>query len=243
MDVNTSRADLLPEMLAPVLAGGPHRRTARARARSGACAAAMPAGLRAARSRAALPDRAALELTARLELRGIDWADDAAPSPTRPTTRATSASTCAAASATGSSTRPRPSALLRRDRRRAARPSATPTARPRSTAVDPRRRALPGRAARTGCPTSSCAGPSARRRRSPSCAPTRFGDVLRRGAGSGPLGQPHAGRRLGGRGARAPPRTPSRRRAAAARRRRGDGLRGHRRRRRRACRASRCCAR
>ena len=70
MGVNTSRADLLPEMLAAVLAGGPVEP-------DGAGAiwrlrAAMPAGLRGAIARA-IPDRAALALTARLELRGIDW--------------------------------------------------------------------------------------------------------------------------------------------------------------------------
>jgi predicted AlkP superfamily phosphohydrolase/phosphomutase len=70
MGVNTSRADLLPEMLAAVVAGGPIES-------EGAGAiwrlrAAMPAGLRGAIARA-IPDRAALALTARLELRGIDW--------------------------------------------------------------------------------------------------------------------------------------------------------------------------
>jgi predicted AlkP superfamily phosphohydrolase/phosphomutase len=70
MDENTSRADLLPEMLAAVLSGGPLRdRSAGAIWR---LRAAMPAGLRTAVADA-LPDRAALELTARLELRGIDW--------------------------------------------------------------------------------------------------------------------------------------------------------------------------
>jgi predicted AlkP superfamily phosphohydrolase/phosphomutase len=70
MDANTSRADLLPAMLARVLAGGPVDE-------NGAGAiwrlrAALPAAARA-RVAAAIPDRAALELTARLELRGIDW--------------------------------------------------------------------------------------------------------------------------------------------------------------------------
>ena len=72
MDVNTSVADLLPGMLARVLAGG------RLEDSGGAGAiwrlrAAMPSGLRAAVADA-LPDRLALELTAHLELRGIDWA-------------------------------------------------------------------------------------------------------------------------------------------------------------------------
>ena len=70
MDVNTSRADLLPAMLERVLAGGPI-------ADGGAGAiwrlrAALPGSLRA-RVAAAIPDRLALELTSRLELRGIDW--------------------------------------------------------------------------------------------------------------------------------------------------------------------------
>jgi predicted AlkP superfamily phosphohydrolase/phosphomutase len=70
MDVNTSRADLLPAMLARVLAGGPIDE-------GGAGAiwrlrAALPGSVRA-RIAAAIPDRMALELTARLELRGLDW--------------------------------------------------------------------------------------------------------------------------------------------------------------------------
>lgn len=70
MDVNTSRADLLPGMLARVLAGGPlEDRSAGAIWR---LRAAVPPGLRGAVA-AAIPDRAALELTARLELRGFDW--------------------------------------------------------------------------------------------------------------------------------------------------------------------------
>jgi predicted AlkP superfamily phosphohydrolase/phosphomutase len=78
MDVNTSRADLLPQMLAAVLAGGPPA----AGSGSGAGAiwrlrAAIPPRARGAIARA-LPDRAALELTARLELRGIDWSQTAA---------------------------------------------------------------------------------------------------------------------------------------------------------------------
>jgi len=74
MDVNTSVADLLPEMLARVLGDVPADVPS---GDGGAGAiwrlrAAMPAGLRA-RIADALPDRLALELTARLELRGIDW--------------------------------------------------------------------------------------------------------------------------------------------------------------------------
>jgi predicted AlkP superfamily phosphohydrolase/phosphomutase len=71
MDHNTSHADLLPGMLERVLAGGPI-------ADGGAGAiwrlrAALPGPVRA-KVAAAIPDRLALELTARLELRGIDWA-------------------------------------------------------------------------------------------------------------------------------------------------------------------------
>jgi len=72
MDVNSSRADLLPGMLAAVLAGGP---IASGDSGSGAIwrlRGAIPTGARAAIARA-LPDRLALELTARLELRGMDW--------------------------------------------------------------------------------------------------------------------------------------------------------------------------
>jgi predicted AlkP superfamily phosphohydrolase/phosphomutase len=70
MDVNTSRADLLPEMLDAVLRGG-----ARQDSGSGSVwklRAALPTGLRA-RIAAALPDRVAVALTARLELRGQNW--------------------------------------------------------------------------------------------------------------------------------------------------------------------------
>jgi predicted AlkP superfamily phosphohydrolase/phosphomutase len=76
MDVNSSRADLLPQMLAAVLAGGPLP----AGGDAGAIwrlRAAVPPRARGAIARA-LPDRAALELTARLELRGIDWTRTAA---------------------------------------------------------------------------------------------------------------------------------------------------------------------
>jgi predicted AlkP superfamily phosphohydrolase/phosphomutase len=87
MDVNTSRADLLPGMLSAVLAGGPSspgssRRTeAQEEPRNGVDSdsggmwrlrAALSGRLRASVA-AAMPDRLALELTARLELRGVDW--------------------------------------------------------------------------------------------------------------------------------------------------------------------------
>jgi predicted AlkP superfamily phosphohydrolase/phosphomutase len=70
MDVNTSRADLLPGMLARVLAGGPL-----ANGDAGSIwrlRAAVPARARRAVA-SGLPDRLALELTSRLETRGIDF--------------------------------------------------------------------------------------------------------------------------------------------------------------------------
>ncbi len=70
MGVNTSHADLLPAMLERVLAGGPLEH-----GDAGAIwrlRAALPASVRAAVA-GAIPDRLALELTARLELRGVNW--------------------------------------------------------------------------------------------------------------------------------------------------------------------------
>jgi predicted AlkP superfamily phosphohydrolase/phosphomutase len=74
MDVNTSRADMLPGMLAAVL-GGARRNGADADSDSGAMwrlRAALSGRARGAVA-AAMPDRLALELTARMELRGVDW--------------------------------------------------------------------------------------------------------------------------------------------------------------------------
>lgn len=65
MDVNTSRADLLPEMLAAVLGRRSPESVWRLRA-------AVPAGLRS-RVAAALPDHLALALTTRLETPRHDW--------------------------------------------------------------------------------------------------------------------------------------------------------------------------
>ncbi len=76
MDVNSSRADLLPQMLEAVLSGGPLPEGGGAGAIWG-LRAAIPPRARGAIARA-LPDRAALELTARLELRGVDWSQTAA---------------------------------------------------------------------------------------------------------------------------------------------------------------------
>jgi predicted AlkP superfamily phosphohydrolase/phosphomutase len=87
MDVNTSRADLLPGMLAAVLAGEhPSRGSLRTPSdhkepRNGSDSDSGAIwrlrGLVSGRARAAvaaaMPDRLALELTARLELRGVDW--------------------------------------------------------------------------------------------------------------------------------------------------------------------------
>jgi predicted AlkP superfamily phosphohydrolase/phosphomutase len=87
MDVNTSRADLLPGMLAAVLAGDKpspaslrtdnDRKGPRNGGDSDSGAIWRLRGLVSGRARsavaAAMPDRLALELTSRLELRGVDW--------------------------------------------------------------------------------------------------------------------------------------------------------------------------
>ncbi len=72
MAANTSRADLLPEMLARVLDAGPAGREDSPAGAIWRLRAAVPASIRG-RLAAALPRRLALELTARLELRGTDW--------------------------------------------------------------------------------------------------------------------------------------------------------------------------
>lgn len=74
MGANTSRTHLLPGMLRAVLGGGPSdgRRPARAGGALWRLRAMLPVDLRAQVARA-LPDRLTLELTARLELRGMDW--------------------------------------------------------------------------------------------------------------------------------------------------------------------------
>ncbi len=87
MDVNNSRADLLPGMLAAVLGGDKSSRgsfvgpeTTKEPRNGGDSDSGAIWRLRAALSgrvraqiAAAMPDRLALELTARLELRGVDW--------------------------------------------------------------------------------------------------------------------------------------------------------------------------
>jgi len=75
MDVNTSRADLLPEMLQAILDPAPEARPDEAAAAPSSIwrlRAALPSGLRA-RVAGALPEKVALDLTARLEMRGMDW--------------------------------------------------------------------------------------------------------------------------------------------------------------------------
>jgi hypothetical protein len=69
MGPNTSRADLLPPMLAAVLNGD---RVTAAPAGSQRFRATVPTALRA-RVAQAIPDRMAIELACRLELRGYDW--------------------------------------------------------------------------------------------------------------------------------------------------------------------------
>jgi hypothetical protein len=75
MDVNTSRADMLPDMLRAVLDPASPADAAQGSPRGGSIwrlRAVLPTGLRAKVARA-LPERAALDLTARLELLRFDW--------------------------------------------------------------------------------------------------------------------------------------------------------------------------
>jgi len=88
MTHNTSRADLLPDMLAAVLGSGDAQRPDEpaddevhgAGRTLWRVRAAVPADLRTRVGRL-LPDRVALELTTRMELRGVDWAQTRAFSP------------------------------------------------------------------------------------------------------------------------------------------------------------------
>lgn len=70
MDTNSSRADLLPDMLRAIL--DPQTAAAPMTRSIWRLRASLPVGLRAQVARA-LPERAALDLAARLELRGVDW--------------------------------------------------------------------------------------------------------------------------------------------------------------------------
>ncbi len=72
MDVNTSRADMLPEMLRAILDPPEPATPAASTPSIWKLRAMVPTGLRAKVARA-LPERVALDLTARLELRGVDW--------------------------------------------------------------------------------------------------------------------------------------------------------------------------
>ncbi len=72
MDVNTSRADLLPGMLEAVLRGGPAPAGADGAGAVWKLRGAVPASVRSGIA-AALPRRVALDLTSRLELSGLDW--------------------------------------------------------------------------------------------------------------------------------------------------------------------------
>ena len=72
MDVNTSRAEMLPGMLAAVLSGDGATGDDSDSGGMWRLRAALSGRMRAAVA-SAMPDRLALELTARLELRGVDW--------------------------------------------------------------------------------------------------------------------------------------------------------------------------
>ena len=78
MDVNTSRADLLPGMLSAVLGGEQSNGTAPPEGTDSDSGGmwrlrAALSGQARAKIAAAMPDKLALNLTARLELRGVDW--------------------------------------------------------------------------------------------------------------------------------------------------------------------------
>ncbi|HET8956094.1 MAG TPA: alkaline phosphatase family protein [Solirubrobacterales bacterium] len=74
MDVNTSRADLLPGMLTAVLGGdGAPREEADSDSGGMWRLRGLVSGRARAAIAAAMPDRLALEVTARLELRGVEW--------------------------------------------------------------------------------------------------------------------------------------------------------------------------
>lgn len=72
MDVNTSRADLLPDVLRAILEPSSESGRPESRRTIWWLRGAIPGGLRATVARA-LPREAALEVTSRLEMRGVDW--------------------------------------------------------------------------------------------------------------------------------------------------------------------------
>jgi predicted AlkP superfamily phosphohydrolase/phosphomutase len=75
MDVNTSRADMLPEMLEAIL--DPARTASERPPSIWRLRAAIPGNLRAQVARM-LPEQVVLDLTSRLELRGVDWSSTVA---------------------------------------------------------------------------------------------------------------------------------------------------------------------
>ena len=150
---------------------GARRRAARRATAPGAIwrlRAALPAR-RCGRAIAdAIPDRAALALTARLELRGIDWRDDPRlrPPGRQPGLRAAQPPRARARR----DRRPgRGRRAAGRDRRRARDLRATPTAHPRSTPSVRAPRALPGRARRPAARPRRPLVATGRRPRSPRC--------------------------------------------------------------------------
>ncbi len=221
MGVNTSRADLLPEMLAAVLAGGPVEP-------DGAGAiwrlrAAMPAGLRGAIARA-IPDRAALALTARLELRGIDWTTT--PAFAHPADNQGYVRLNLRGRERGGVVAPEAAEGLMEEIAAGLETFQDPDGAPAVASVARAAEALPRSPCRPA-PRSRRAlvGPPGNRAHRAALRALRDGAPPRQRLRS--LGQPHAGRRLGAGDARAgDPRRP--RPAAAARRRRGDDLRAHR---------------
>ena len=222
MGVNTSRADLLPEMLAAVLVGGPIEP-------GGAGAiwrlrAAMPAGLRGAIARA-IPDRAALALTARLELRGIDWANTRAfahPADNQGYVRLN-----LRGRERGGVVAPEAAEGLMEEISAGLAAFQDPDGAPAVASVRASGEAVPGPACRPAARSRGpVVGPACHRAHRAALGALRDGASPRERLRA--LRQPHARRRLGAGSARAGdarrPRPP-----AAARRRRGDDLRAHRR--------------
>ena len=208
MDVNTSRADLLPEMLAAVLAGGPVEP-------DGAGAiwrlrAAMPAGLRGAIARA-IPDRAALALTARLELRGIDWATTRAfahPADNQGYVRLN-----LRGRERGGVVAPEAAEGLMEEIAAGLAALSGPRRRARGRLGRRVRRSCTAVAMPTGFPISSCAGRTGRRPGSPSCARSASGRCAAAAAAPGApattrRATPGRWQRPGGRPTSSPPRPP-----------------------------------
>ena len=222
MGVNTSRADLLPEMLAAVLAGGPIEP-------DGAGAiwrlrASMPAGLRGAIARA-IPDRAALALTARLELRGIDWANT--PAFAHPADNQGYVRLNLRGRERGGVVAPEAAEGLMEEISAGLASLSGPRRSARRGLRGASGEAVPGPACRPASRSrGAVVGPACHRAHRAALRALRDGASPRERLRA--LRQPHARRRLGAGSARAgDARRP--RPAAAARRRRGDDLRAHRR--------------